>query len=268
MTDQSIAFIEFGHDGEGIKLEDKPKAIGMWVYGDGKNHWLRTRITDVYNNQIKLTFEDEVNWTGWKWVEAAIPEGTSYPITLQNIYLAEINETRKDAGTIYIDNLRIMYEPKDKELGLRAETEYIDSIKTAKISSYLEKLIISSGKSEIISSDGSKAGNGNIVYFDGIITNGTMSADNTTMWNNIKSMADLEGKVLVLSMNSDFDHINDKREVKILKEILEKSSENNQVFVVYKGDEENTFIENGIRYITYDDIFELGVTSDKTAYKN
>ncbi|MGB4437693.1 MAG: phosphodiester glycosidase family protein [Sedimentibacter sp.] len=268
MTDQSIAFIELGHDGEGIKLEDKPKAIGMWVYGDGKNHWLRTRITDVYNNQIKLTFEDEVNWTGWKWVEAAIPEGTSYPITLKNIYLAEINETRKDSGTIYIDNLRIMYEPKDKELGLRAETEFVDSIKTAKISSYLEKLIISSEKSEIISSDGSEAGNGNIVYFDGIITNGTMSADDTTMWNNIKSMADLEDKALVLSMNSDFDHINDKREVKILKEILEKASKNNQVFVVCKGDEENTFIENGIRYITYDDSFELGVTSDETAYKN
>ena len=61
MTDQSIAFVEFGKDGEGIKLEDKPKAIGMWVYGDGKNHWLRARINDANNNQIKLTFEDEVS---------------------------------------------------------------------------------------------------------------------------------------------------------------------------------------------------------------
>ena len=263
MTDQSISFVEFGEDGKGIKLEDKPKAIGMWVYGDGKNHWLRTRITDVYSNQVKLTFEDEVNWTGWKWVEADIPEGTAYPITLNNIYLAEINETRKDAGTIYIDNLRIMYEPKDKELGLKAETEFVDSIKTAKISDSLEKLIISE-KSEIVTSKG----NGNIIYFDGIISNGTMSASNTTMWSNIKSLADFEDKVLVLSMNSDLDHINDPREVKILKEILEKASENNQVFVVYKGTEENTFIENEIRYITYDDTFELGITNDGTAYKN
>lgn len=262
MTDQSIAFVEFGKDGEGIKLDEKPKAIGMWVYGDGKNHWLRTRINDAYNNQIKLTFEDEVNWTGWKWVEAHIPEGTAYPVILKNIYLAEINETKKDTGTIYIDNLRIMYEPQDKELGLKAETEFIDSIKASKISDYSEKLIVSDDKKEILSDKGK------IIYCDGIISNGTMSAGNATMWNNIKSLVNYEDKVLVLTMNADLDHINDDREIKVLKEILEKASEKNQVFVVYKADKENTVIENGIRYISYDDSFELGITSGGLKYKN
>lgn len=262
MTDQSIAFVEFGKDGEGIKLEDRPKAIGMWVYGDGRNHWLRTRITDAYNNQIKLTFADEVNWTGWKWVEAHIPEGTAYPVTLKNIYLAEINETRQDSGAIYVDNLRIMYEPKDKDLGLRPETEFVDSMKTAALSGTSEKLVVSPDKKEVTS------GSSQLIYFDGIITNGTMSASNTTMWNNIKSMTNFKDKVLVLTMNADLDHINDKREVKILKEILEKASENNHVFVVYKGDTENTVIENGVRYITYDDSFELGITGSDVKYKN
>ena len=262
MTDQSISFVEFGKDGEGIKLEDRPKAIGMWVYGDGKNHWLRTRINDAYNNQIKLTFADEVNWTGWKWVEAHIPEGTSYPVTLKNIYLAEINETRQDAGAIFIDNLRIMYEPKDKELGLKPETEFVDSMKAAALSGYSEKLVVSPEKKEL------NSGSGQLIYFDGVITNGTMSASNTTMWNNIKSMANFKDKVLVLTMNADLDHINDKREVKVLKEILEKASENNSVFVVYKGDAENTVIENGVRYITYDDTFELGINGSDVKYKN
>jgi len=262
MTDQSISFVEFGKDGEGIKLEDRPKAIGMWVYGDGKNHWLRTRINDAYNNQIKLTFADEVNWTGWKWVEAHIPEGTSYPVTLKNIYLAEINETRQDAGAIFIDNLRIMYEPKDKELGLKPETEFVDSMKAAALSGYSEKLVVSPEKKEL------NSGSGQLIYFDGVITNGTMSASNTTMWNNIKSMANFKDKVLVLTMNADLDHINDKREVKVLKEILEKASENNSVFVVYKGDAENTVIENGVRYITYDNTFELGINGSDVKYKN
>lgn len=262
MTDQSISFVEFGKDGEGIKLEEKPKAIGMWVYGDGKNHWLRTRITDVYDNQIKLTFADEVNWTGWKWVEAHIPDGTAYPVTLKNIYLAEINETRKDTGTIYIDNLRIMYEPKDKQLGLKPESEFVDSLKSTKISDYIEKLVVTNDKKEILSPKGE------IIYFDGIISNGTMSASNTTMWNNIKSFTDHKDKVLVLTMNADLDSINDEREVKVLKEILEKASENNQVFVVYKGDKENTVIENNVRYITYDDNLEIGSTSNGIKYKN
>ncbi len=261
MTDQSIAFVEFGKEGEGIKLEDKPLAIGMWVYGDNKNHWLRTRITDAYGTQVKIDFEEEVNWTGWKWVEAKIPDGISYPITLKNIYLAEINETRKDTGTIYIDNLRIMYEPKDKELGLRDETIFEDEMKTSKIANYSEKLTISQGQYNY-------EGNDDIIYFEGIISSGTMSAANTTMWNNIKSFMNYENKVLVLSMNGDIDNINDEREIRVLKEILEKASQNNNVFVVFNGDNENTVIENQVRYITYDDSFEIGITSGKISYKN
>ena len=261
MTDQSIAFIEFGNDGEGIKLEDKPLAIGMWVYGDNKNHWLRTRITDAYGTQVKIDFEEEVNWTGWKWVEAKIPDGIAYPITLKNIYLAEINETRKDTGTIYIDNLRIMYEPKDKELGLRAETVFEDNMKTSNILNYSEKLTISQGNFNY-------EGTGDMVYFEGIISNGTMSAANTTMWNNIKSFMDYENKVLVLSMNGDIENINDAREIRVLKEILEKASQKNNVFVVFNGEKENTVIENKVRYITYDDNFEIGITSNKILYKN
>lgn len=262
MTDQSIAFVEFGENGEGIKLEDQPKAIGMWVYGDGKNHWLRARINDANNNQIKLTFEDEVNWTGWKWVEAIIPEGTSYPVTLKNIYLAEINETKQDSGTIYIDNLRTLYEPADKDLGLQNETKFVDYMKVPKLSDYSEKLVVTDNKKEILSNKGG------IIYFDGIITNGTMSSANTTMWNNIKSFENYENKVLVLTMNASLDNIADKRELEVLKEIIEKASEKNQVFVVYKADKENTTVENGIRYISYDDSFELGITSEGLRYKN
>lgn len=261
MTDQSIAFVEFGNEGQGIKLEDKPLAIGMWVYGDSKNHWLRTRITDAYGTQVKIDFEEEVNWTGWKWVEAKIPEGIAYPISLKNIYLAEINETRKDTGTIYIDNLRIMYEPKDKQLGLIAETQFIDPLKVSQITNYSDKLTISQGKYN-------QEGSGNIVYYEGIISNGTLSAANTTMWNNIKSLIDFEDKVLVLSMNGDIHNIHDEREVRILKEILEKASQKNNVFVVFNGENENTVIENGVRYITYNDSFEIGIGAGIISYKN
>ena len=269
MTDQSISFINLGTNGEGIKLEDKPKGIGMWVYGDGKNHWLRCRITDAYGTQTKITFADEVNWTGWKWVTAKIPEGTSYPIKLDNIYLAEINETQANSGTIYIDNLRLMYEPNDKDIGLKAETEFKDTLKVPSVTNFTEKLTISSTGSQIKTSNGNVInGNGQIIYFDGIVSNGTMSATNTTMWNNIKSMANFKDKVLVLSMNTSFDQIKDHREVEILKDILTKASVNNDVYVVWKGTEEQTHIDNEIRYITYDDIFELGVTNNGVSYKN
>mgnify|MGYP000989367936 CR=1 FL=1 len=268
MTDQSIAFIEF-ENGDGTKLEGKPKALGMWVYGDGKNHWLRCRVTDSSGKQTKVTFADVVDWTGWKWVTAEIPSGISYPITLNNIYLAEINETRKDSGTIYIDNLRVLYEPNDMDLDLKPETEFADKLKVSQISNYTEKLSISPEKSQIVSKNGSiVAKSENIIYLDGIITNGTLSPTNKTMWNNIKSIPNFKDKVIVLSMNANINTINDHREIEIINDIVTKASVNNDIFVIWKGQEEQEHIENGIRYIEYDDNFELGVTGESITYKN
>lgn len=268
MTDQSIAFINFENEG-GIKLDGTPKALGMWVYGDGKNHWLRCRINDAYGKETKLTFADVVDWTGWKWVTVDIPNGISYPISLKNIYLAEINETRKDSGTIYIDNLRVMYEPNDKDLDLRPETEFIDKMKVTKINNYIEKLSISPNKSQIVSKDGSLINNSDkIIYLDGIITNGTLSPTNKIMWNNIKSIPNFKDKIIVLSMNANLNTISDHREIEIIEDIVTKASLNNNVFIIWKGKEENEHIENNIRYIEYDDIFELGVTNQSISYKN
>lgn len=268
MTDQSISFIEFGN-GQGTKLEGKPKAIGMWVYGDGKNHWLRCRITDAYGTQNKLTFADEVNWTGWKWVTAEIPNGTAYPITLNNVYLAEINETKKDTGSIYLDNLRLMYEHNDRDLGLSEETKFNDLLKVAKIVNYTEKLTISPAQSQIIASDGSIIkNNGKLMYLDVIINNGTIDPANKTMWSNIKNIMNLKDKVIVLSMNAGLDNISDQREIKVIKDIINKASVNNTVYVICNGSEEQTHIEDGVRYITYDDSFELGIINNKEAYKN
>ncbi|NLB33290.1 MAG: hypothetical protein GX818_05970, partial [Tissierellia bacterium] len=72
----------------------------------------------------------------------------------------------------------------------------------------------------------------------------------------------------ILAMNGDIDNINDEREIRVLKDILEKASQNNNVFVVYKGEEESTVVENNVRYITYDDNFEIGISQNKVSYKN
>ncbi|MDF2677770.1 MAG: hypothetical protein K0Q97_2097 [Bacillota bacterium] len=270
MTDQSIAFIDFTNDGTGIKLSDKPKAIGMWVYGDGKNHWLRSRITDANGKETKLTFAEVVDWTGWKWVEAKIPTGVLYPIKLNNIYLAEINETRKDAGTIYLDNLRVMYEPSDKNLSLKQETKFVDALDVTSISSFTEKLTITPSSKQIVNSKGNvlQNGNSNIIYFDGIISNGTMSASNSMMWNNIKSMINYDDKVLVLNMNASLESIYDEREIKILDEILKQASVSNDVYVIWQGSEEGIYIKDKVRYISYDDSLQIGIKDNQVTYKN
>ncbi|SHI52833.1 Flagellum-specific peptidoglycan hydrolase FlgJ [Dethiosulfatibacter aminovorans DSM 17477] len=105
--DQSITFIEFGKDGR--KIDGKPASFSMWVYGDDSDHWLRCRIIDAAGELYKIDFADEVDWKGWKKVTAEIPYGVTYPISLKNIYIAEIEYDERDDGAIYIDQLTANY---------------------------------------------------------------------------------------------------------------------------------------------------------------
>src|SRR5687767_5502656 len=82
----------------GIVIKERPKKIGVWVYGDGSRHWLRGLYRDGKGlaKDIDFTAESEppamtadecssrdygINWTGWKYVEAIIPVDAALPLT-------------------------------------------------------------------------------------------------------------------------------------------------------------------------------------------
>lgn len=87
-------------------LPKNSTAIGMWVLGDaGNSHWLRARLVDEKGTFTNLTFTTTVDWTGWKYVTAAIPAGLEGEITLDRIYLVETEATKLDAGYIMVDQI-------------------------------------------------------------------------------------------------------------------------------------------------------------------
>ncbi len=95
----------------GLKLPSNPKKVGLWVYGDGNNHWLRGALTDANNQNVVIDFTEEggLNWTGWKYVEANIPKTAVAPYTLNQIYVAETSATKKDKGFILFDKIQAHY---------------------------------------------------------------------------------------------------------------------------------------------------------------
>ncbi|MFZ5351426.1 MAG: phosphodiester glycosidase family protein [Bacillota bacterium] len=103
-----------------IKIEGYPSHIGMWVYGDGKGHWLRAQLRDGKNETFYINLTNEaagVDWVGWRYVEAAVPAGKTLPLTLDRaIRYMETNEDKKSSGTIYIDNIRAVYGYKNDDL--------------------------------------------------------------------------------------------------------------------------------------------------------
>lgn len=106
---------------EPIVLEGQPKKIGMWVYGDGAAFWLRGQLKDATGQFFHLDFTGDypngVTWIGWKYVEAEIDPKWPAPYTLDLAvrYMATKDET-KTKGTLYIDNIRAIYEDIDEDV--------------------------------------------------------------------------------------------------------------------------------------------------------
>lgn len=100
-----------------IAISSKPAALGLWVYGDGANHWLRGTVMDSSGkpHTIDFTKESELNWNGWKYVKASLPTAVSGPVYLTQIYIVETSSTKKNKGSIYVDRLVAEYGTAHQE---------------------------------------------------------------------------------------------------------------------------------------------------------
>ncbi|SIS42605.1 phosphodiester glycosidase family protein [Salimicrobium flavidum] len=101
-----------------LSIPSSPKQLGVRVHGDGGEHWLRAHIVDGEGERhnVDFTEEDGLDWTGWKYVKADLPEDLPQPITFSRIYLAEASENEKDHGVIFLDELKALYDSTEVEL--------------------------------------------------------------------------------------------------------------------------------------------------------
>ncbi|HLS28431.1 MAG TPA: phosphodiester glycosidase family protein [Opitutales bacterium] len=95
-----------------IDLPGRPLQFGLKVFGDGNGAWLRGQIIDASGTARAIDFAREIDWTGWRYVEAEIPPGTSYPISLRRIYVVEPRTDTLYSGEIYLERLESVYAPE------------------------------------------------------------------------------------------------------------------------------------------------------------
>lgn len=104
------------------EIPGMPTGIGMWIYAtpEAKGYWLRMFVTDSTGTAkpIDLTPQDTgIDWTGWRYVEAAIPADYQGPFTTfpkQMIRMMSLKSGQPDGGpmtkgSLYIDNIRAVY---------------------------------------------------------------------------------------------------------------------------------------------------------------
>jgi hypothetical protein len=86
-----------------IAIEGQPLALGAWVYGHGKGEWTAFTVTDA-NNQTYSLYGPYITWTGWQYLEVAVPPAVAYPIKVNRFYTIETAAARQYTGEVLIDD--------------------------------------------------------------------------------------------------------------------------------------------------------------------
>lgn len=87
-----------------IVVPGRPQAFGMWIYSTGKGEWPSLEFYDALG-QSQILRGPYLTWTGWKFVEFAVPPGVSHPLRLRRFYVAETKADQKYGNEIVVDGL-------------------------------------------------------------------------------------------------------------------------------------------------------------------
>lgn len=96
---------------EPITLPAGTQKVGAWVRGDGRGGRLRFTVVDGSGVASAVDLAPKVNWTGWRYVEGAIPAGITGPVSLQRLYVVETDSSRQYDGSLVLDDLTAAVAP-------------------------------------------------------------------------------------------------------------------------------------------------------------
>jgi exopolysaccharide biosynthesis protein len=87
-----------------IQVPGQPQAFGMWIHAGGKGEWPSLHLHDALDQQHVLR-GPHLTWTGWRYVEMAVPPGVEYPVRIRRFYVAETVPTASYTNEIVIDDI-------------------------------------------------------------------------------------------------------------------------------------------------------------------
>lgn len=103
----------------------EPAKFSLWIYGDGKEAWVRAEVEDVLKHRFLLDFTEGSKGVYWKdeWRHVFVPVKSltprpanpgatpEPPFVVREIYLAQDQEALKATGELHLDRLEAIYPP-------------------------------------------------------------------------------------------------------------------------------------------------------------
>lgn len=87
-----------------IAVPGQPQSFSVWIDSAGNGEWPTLQFSDGSGAALLLR-SDYLTWEGWQEVRFQVPAGTTYPLTLTRIYVAEVNPSASYHGEIAFDDL-------------------------------------------------------------------------------------------------------------------------------------------------------------------
>ncbi|GAB3518922.1 phosphodiester glycosidase family protein [Phytohabitans suffuscus] len=107
-----------------IPVLGQPQAFGMWIHGNGKGEWARLHLHDALDQQHVLS-GPLVTWTGWRYVEMAVPAGVQYPVRVRRFYVAETRPDAQYTSEIVVDDIVAKVPPSVEQPSVPPRTDRV-----------------------------------------------------------------------------------------------------------------------------------------------
>lgn len=95
---------------EPIEIAGQPKAITMWMHGDGKSTWPRLQMKTGAGTTINLD-GPHTSWTGWQEITFTVPVGTAFPLQLERVRMMETSAAKQYQGETSFAGIRAVVAP-------------------------------------------------------------------------------------------------------------------------------------------------------------
>ena len=107
-----------------ISISQDASSINMWLYGKKQGHTAKLEVVDSTGSTYYLKLTDSIDFTGWKYLSAALPKEMVLPakVTKFYVYANTVSETITTA--VYLDHFSITRGFKDGS-GISARADYL-----------------------------------------------------------------------------------------------------------------------------------------------
>ena len=106
-----------------IEIPSDAMSLNMWLYGKKQGHVAKVEVVDSNNKKFYLKLTDNINFEGWKYVSAALPEEMVLPAKVTKFYTYANSVSEKTTTAVYIDHVSITRGFKDRE-GISVRDDY------------------------------------------------------------------------------------------------------------------------------------------------